>query len=218
MGSLGREGLKIIDKMQAVKKVARSGSLIVEELFGNKSKKTETDPAEIAYESAFNGSSVVNEGLVLMSELQAELVCGHCSDTVHWPMSYCRKGHICCTQCRKENCCRICKQTFVDTQNLALDRILSLIYLPCRYRDIGCEESVPLSQKYDHESHCQYREVRCKHEHYGCEVVMTVKDMFWHNKMCSFAHHPHKNVLPRMPPNTKSKSLPVPNGDISMPC
>ena len=41
--------------MQAVKKVARSGSLIVEEIFGNKSKKTETDPAEVAYESAFNG-------------------------------------------------------------------------------------------------------------------------------------------------------------------
>ena len=48
--------MKIIKKeMQAVKKVARSGSLIVEEIFGNKSKKTETDPAEVAYESAFNG-------------------------------------------------------------------------------------------------------------------------------------------------------------------
>ena len=48
--------MKILKKeMQAVKKVARSGSLIVEEIFGNKSKKTETDPAEVAYESAFNG-------------------------------------------------------------------------------------------------------------------------------------------------------------------
>ena len=32
-----------------------------------------------------------------------------------------------------------------------------------------------MSEKYDHESHCQYREVRCQYEHHGCEVVMTVK-------------------------------------------
>ena len=35
---------------------------------------------------------------------------------------------------KRRNSCRICKQTFVDAQNIALDRILSLIYLPCKYR------------------------------------------------------------------------------------
>ena len=42
--------------MLGVKKLARSGSLIVEELFGIKSsKQQELDPAEVAYASAFNG-------------------------------------------------------------------------------------------------------------------------------------------------------------------
>ena len=42
--------------MQGVKKLARSGSLIVEELFGIKSSiKQELDPAEVAYAGAFNG-------------------------------------------------------------------------------------------------------------------------------------------------------------------
>ena len=42
--------------MLGVKKLARSGSLIVEELFGIKSSnKQELDPAEVAYASAFNG-------------------------------------------------------------------------------------------------------------------------------------------------------------------
>ena len=39
-----------------MKKLARSGSLIVEELFGIKSSiKQELDPAEVAYAGAFNG-------------------------------------------------------------------------------------------------------------------------------------------------------------------
>ena len=42
--------------MQGVKKFARSGSLIVEELFGNKHKRNDVDPAEIEYENGFNGS------------------------------------------------------------------------------------------------------------------------------------------------------------------
>ena len=45
-----------VRRMQGVKKLARSGSLIVEELFGIKtSNKQELDPAEVAYASAFNG-------------------------------------------------------------------------------------------------------------------------------------------------------------------
>ena len=34
---------------------------------------------------------------------------------------------------------------------------------------------MPLAQKYDHENHCQYREVRCQYEHHGCQIVMPVK-------------------------------------------
>ena len=43
------------DNMQGVRKIARSGSLIVEELFGGKNKRVEVDPAEVEYESGFNG-------------------------------------------------------------------------------------------------------------------------------------------------------------------
>ena len=42
--------------MEGVRKMVRSGSIIVEELFGNKtSKRVETEPAEIEYESGFSG-------------------------------------------------------------------------------------------------------------------------------------------------------------------
>ena len=137
------------------------------------------------------GCSVANDGLVLMSQLQEELQCCHCMSLVCMPILQCRKGHLCCSGCRKENSCRICKQTFMETQNAALERLLSFIHLPCKYRwnillhsmhlhdvfprEAGCQESVPLAGKADHESCCQYRSVRCQYEHHGCEVVTMVK-------------------------------------------
>lgn len=73
-------------------------------------------------------------------------------------------------------------------------------------REAGCGESVALPGKHEHESQCAYRRVRCQHDHHGCQEVLTVKDMFWHNKMCSYAHHPHKNVLPKMPGDKQKQS------------
>ena len=48
--------------MEGVRKMVRSGSLIVEELFGNNkaAKRTETEPAEIEYESGFSGEFVLH--------------------------------------------------------------------------------------------------------------------------------------------------------------
>ena len=48
------------EMMQGVKKLARSGSLIVEELFGNKTKRMELEPAEVEYEAGFNGETDIN--------------------------------------------------------------------------------------------------------------------------------------------------------------
>ena len=42
--------------MDGVRRMVRSGSLIVEELFGN--KRTETEPAEMEWESRFSGEFV----------------------------------------------------------------------------------------------------------------------------------------------------------------
>ena len=134
------------------------------------------EPSKESFEEHFvSGCSIVNDGLVMMTQLQEELQCCLCSETVQWPLLHCRKGHICCSKCRRENSCRICKQTFVDTQNAALDRLLSFIQLPCKYRDAGCQESFALPHKHDHESVCQFRPVQCQYQCHGCDVVTSAK-------------------------------------------
>ena len=51
----------------------------------------------------------------------------------------------------------------------------------------------------------------------GHIVHLTLQDMFWHNKMCLYAHHPHANILPNMPHNmpgtSKSKTGALLNGE-----
>ena len=47
--------------MEGVRKMVRSGSIIVEELFGNKTaRRTEIEPAEVEYESGFSGKNQYN--------------------------------------------------------------------------------------------------------------------------------------------------------------
>ena len=50
-----------------------------------------------------------------------------------------------------------------------------LTYYTYINRPLGCEESFTLSEKWDHESQCQYRQVRCQYDHHGCDIVLSVK-------------------------------------------
>jgi len=152
-----------------------------------------------------NGSPISSTGLICYSDLMQMLTCPSCSCTVSPPVSQCRKGHLYCRDCRT-NSCRICKQTFVDAPNLALEKIISLIALPCKYGSRGCSSSVFLPTRLQHETVCQFRPVNCQFVNHGCQQVFSVKDMVWHHRMCSYAHYPHKNILPNMPGRKKSSS------------
>jgi len=152
-----------------------------------------------------NGSAISSTGLICYSDLLQMLTCPSCSCMVSTPVSQCRKGHLYCKNC-KTNSCRICKQTFVDAPNLALEKILTLIALPCKYGPQGCPSSVFLPSRLQHETVCQFRPVNCQFVNQGCKQVFSVKDMLWHHKMCSYAHYPHKNVLPNMPGRKKCSS------------
>ena len=69
-------------------------------------------------------------------DLLHHLTCSSCTLLVAPPVAQCRKGHLYCRNCRNNNSCKICKQTFVDAPNIALEKILSLIALPCKYRSV----------------------------------------------------------------------------------
>ena len=53
------------------------------------------------------------------------------------------------------NSCRICKQTFVDAPNQALEKMVGMIGLPCKYGARGCSELVFLPSRLQHETLCR---------------------------------------------------------------
>ena len=59
--------------------------------------------------------------------------------------------------CRRENKCRVCQQTFLESPSLGLDRLLSLVSLPCKHGERGCPETVAVPGKAEHETNCPYR-------------------------------------------------------------
>jgi len=227
----------VIVVMEGVRKLARSGSVKVEEFFStNKSRQnveevvvedTDTDtPTTLPILRSFNTKGKVGDskkekeksegskgagavtpsyGLIQYEDLLQHLTCSACSCVVCPPVLQCRKGHLYCRACRTGNCCKICKQTFVDAPNLALEKIMTLIAFPCRYGPQGCPDSIFLPSRLQHETLCQYRPVPCQYNHHGCTQVFSVKDMFWHHKMCKYAHYPHENILPNMPARNKNK-------------
>ena len=79
------------------------------------------------------GAALPSTGLICYSDLLHLLTCPACSCLVSPPVSQCRKGHLYCRDCRTNNSCRICRQTFLEAPNIALETVMALIALPCRY-------------------------------------------------------------------------------------
>ena len=80
---------------------------------------------------------ISTEGMMKYEDMLNMLKCGECSELCTPPLVQCRKGHIYCSNCKQNKKlvqCKKCKQTFVDAPNLALEKLLSFITLPCRFR------------------------------------------------------------------------------------
>ena len=115
-------------------------------------------------------------GLVQYEDLLVVLTCLQCRCLVSPPVSQCRKGHLYCLSCKSVpnlfpqlfnlfnrnrkaqqlSSCKICKQTFVDAPNQALEKMVGLIGLPCKYGDRGCTELIFLPSRLQHETLCRF--------------------------------------------------------------
>ena len=73
-------------------------------------------------------------GKICYSDVLHLLTCPVCASLVSPPVTQCRRGHLYCSDCSASTqSCLICKQAWLDTPNVALDRIIGLIALPCKY-------------------------------------------------------------------------------------
>ena len=82
----------------------------------------------------FVGEAISMDGKVKYEDMLQLLSCMNCSDMCVPPVTQCRKGHIYCMNCKaSKRTCMVCKQTMVEAPNIALDKLLSFIALPCKF-------------------------------------------------------------------------------------
>ena len=73
-------------------------------------------------------------GNICYSDVLHLLTCPACGSLVTPPVIQCRRGHLYCSNCSNSHAnCLICKQAWQDTPNVALDKIIALIALPCKF-------------------------------------------------------------------------------------
>ena len=114
-----------------MKRIVRNGSIKLNKLVKHRQEEETNMTGDVeSYLKCKEDCSHVDYTALLMA-----LQCSACGLPVEPPASLCRKGHLYCGTCKEAacNCCKICKQTFLGSC-VALDKILSLIARPCKYR------------------------------------------------------------------------------------
>ena len=138
------------------------------------SRRNSRREEEEEWEGSFQGVVREMEGVVDREGL-VELITCPCGHLCLPPVSQCRKGHIYCKECWTSNSrtCPRCKQTVVEGTNPALDRLMAMVALPCRYK--GCEDTLFLHRKAEHEEVCSRRPLPCQNRTRGCKAKHPAK-------------------------------------------
>jgi len=92
--------------------------------------------------------------------------CPVCYETTLPPIYQCTNGHLVCSSCKtKVTQCPTCRGSLggeSGIRSLALETLASKMVFPCRYKEIGCTETILFLDKKKHENEeCKYRPFRC---------------------------------------------------------
>ena len=78
--------------------------------------------------------------------LLIQLECPVCTEYMRPPIACCANGH---------NICNNCSHQFLNTRNVALEKLATQVKYPCTYRKYGCMEVYNLAMIGEHEDRCQ---------------------------------------------------------------
>ena len=89
--------------------------------------------------------------------LLGQLECPVCMKYMRPPIMLCENGHNVCNTCKQKlPHCPICRQQFLNTRNLALEKLARALKYPCTSRKYGCREIYSFRLIVIHQEKCQY--------------------------------------------------------------
>ena len=100
----------------------------------------------------------------------------------------CKRGHVLCKNCRSrlEDKCPTCSGEFNQDQVTVLNKILDVIEMDCKFKDIGCSSRLKLDNKLTHEDECTFRKT-CKFDKEGCtKEFNNLQTRIKHQSKCTY--------------------------------
>ncbi|XP_069476471.1 E3 ubiquitin-protein ligase SIAH2 [Ambystoma mexicanum] len=116
--------------------------------------------------------------------------CPVCFEYVLPPILQCQAGHLLCNPCRlKLTCCPACRAPLTpNIRNLAMEKVATSVYFPCKYASTGCSLTVHHSEKPEHEDTCEYRPYACPCPGASCKWQGSLEAVMSH------LVHAHKSI------------------------
>ena len=122
--------------------------------------------------------------VTISSSVQELLEYPVCLNVMYYPIHQCSNDHTWCSRCksRVHNQCLTCMHELGNIRCLVLERIVTSLEFPCKYRSFGCLGTYPNYNKLKHESQCVYRPYYCPYAGPECTVISNIPYLVTHLK------------------------------------
>jgi len=117
-------------------------------------------------------------------DLLKELECPVCLEYMESPIEMCENRHNTCSSCKERiPHCPICRGRFTNDRNSFLEKFAASAIYPCKNREAGCEETLSISDRTNHQSVCVYQSTECPFK------KLSLVNCPWNGILCEIGGH-----------------------------
>ncbi|KFM63131.1 E3 ubiquitin-protein ligase SIAH1-like [Stegodyphus dumicola] len=142
-----------------------------------------------AHNAVSNHAGISSTSNPTTADLASLFECPVCFDYVLPPILQCQNGHLVCASCRlKLTCCPSCRGPIGNIRNLAMEKVATTVFFPCKYSQSGCKQQLMHTEKTDHEELCEFRPYSCPCPGAQCKWFGSLDQVMPH------LMHSHKSI------------------------
>ena len=117
-------------------------------------------------------------------DLLNQLECPVCLDYMASTIEMCENRHNICSSCKgRLSMCPTCRGKFIDVRNIALENMAATAVYPCKNMEAGCEQTLLISEKTNHQSECMYQSAECP------SAKLSLDNCTWKGILCETGGH-----------------------------
>jgi len=117
-------------------------------------------------------------------DLLKELECPVCLEYMTSPIKMCENRHNICSSCKERlSNCPTCRGKFINIRNISLEKSAASAIFPCKNTESGCEETLLIGDRTNHQSECMYQSTECP------SAKLSLVNCPWNGILCEISGH-----------------------------